>query len=250
MATWQVIHGDCLEVLRTLPAGSVDAVVTDPPYSSGGQFRGDRTASTASKYLGSYNSTTAGELPEVVGDTRDGRSWAWWATMWLTACHAVARPESLCCVFTDWRQLPYLTDAVQAGGWVWRGIGVWDKEHARPMSGRFSHQAEYFVWGTSGAIGWDYSRPSVGGVLRHRTPSPKDRQHQTEKPVELIKEMLSLVPEGCTVLDPFCGSGTTGVACMQTGRNFIGIEIDAGYCEIARRRIAEAANHLYAEASA
>lgn len=50
---------------------------------------------------------------------------------------------------------------------------------------------------------------------------------------------------GGLILDPFCGSGTTGVACMQTGRRFIGIEIDAGYCDIARRRIAEAANTLW-----
>jgi DNA modification methylase len=50
--------------------------------------------------------------------------------------------------------------------------------------------------------------------------------------------------DNATVLDPFCGSGTTGVACMQTGRNFIGIEIDAGYCEIARRRIVEATSGL------
>ena len=54
---------------------------------------------------------------------------------------------------------------------------------------------------------------------------------------------------GDTVLDPFCGSGTTGVACVQTGRNFIGIELDPGYCDIARRRIAEAASHLFAGGS-
>ena len=51
---------------------------------------------------------------------------------------------------------------------------------------------------------------------------------------------IAKIPSGATVLDPFCGSGTTGVACVQTGRNFIGIEIDPGYCEIARRRIADA----------
>jgi len=64
-----------------------------------------------------------------------------------------------------------------------------------------------------------------------------------------MKWCLSFLPEGCTVLDPFCGSCTTGVACMQTGRNFIGYEIDPKYCEIARRRI-EAAVPLFAEVSA
>jgi DNA modification methylase len=55
---------------------------------------------------------------------------------------------------------------------------------------------------------------------------------------------LSFLPEGCTVLDPFMGSGTTGVACMNTGRNFIGIEIDEGYFNIAKRRIEAAAAQL------
>jgi len=68
------------------------------------------------------------------------------------------------------------------------------------------------------------------------------RVHPTQKPIELMRWCLDVlrVPEGATVLDPFCGSGTTGVACVQTGRNFIGIELDAGYCDIARRRIADA----------
>jgi len=240
MAEWRVECGDCLELLKALPDGSVDACITDPPYSSGGAFRGDRTAPTASKYLGSYGSTTAGKLPEVVGDSRDGRSWAFWATMWLTETYRIIRPGGLCAVFTDWRQLPYLTDAFQAAGWVWRGLGVWDKKNARPMSGRFSHQAEYFVWGTRGAVGWDFELPCGRGVMTHPTPRPKDREHQTEKPVSLILEMLGIVPDSATILDPFCGSGTTGVACVQSGRPFIGFEIDPGYCEIARRRIADA----------
>jgi len=238
---WEVINGDCLEVLRGMPDASVDAVVTDPPYSSGGAFRGDRTGSTSSKYLGSYNSTTAGQLPEVIGDTRDSLGWAMWATLWLSQCYRVTKPGMPCVVFTDWRQLPNCSAVFQAAGWVWRGIVVWDKGGAcRPMSGRFSHQCEYAVWGTRGAIGWDYERPSLSGAFRHSPPSSKNRQHQTEKPVSLMVDMLGVCLESSTVLDPFCGSGTTGVACVQTGRKFIGIELDPGYCDIARRRIADA----------
>lgn len=76
------------------------------------------------------------------------------------------------------------------------------------------------------------------------------RLHPNEKPVRLLNMLLKKLPQDCTILDPFCGSGTTGVACMQTGRNFIGIEISEEYCNIARRRISEAANHLFAESSA
>lgn len=104
------------------------------------------------------------------------------------------------------------------------------------MSGRFSHQAEFILWGSKGGIGWDFERPCANGVLRF--PAPKEF-HQTEKPVELLTEMLELVvPEGL-VLDPFMGSGTTGVACIRTGRRFLGIEKDPRYFEIAKRRIQE-----------
>jgi DNA modification methylase len=84
------------------------------------------------------------------------------------------------------------------------------------------------------------------GLCRH-VEYDQRIEHPTQKPVAVMRWMLDLleVPEGATVLDPYMGSGSTGVACMQTGRNFIGIEIDEGYCEIARRRIAEAANHLF-----
>lgn len=70
---------------------------------------------------------------------------------------------------------------------------------------------------------------------------PSKNQHPTQKPVELFSHFINLhtVP-GDTVLDPFMGSGTTGVACVQTGRNFIGCEIDEEYFEVARKRIAEA----------
>src|SRR5690606_15437883 len=78
------------------------------------------------------------------------------------------------------------------------------------------------------------------GMIRASEHGP--RLHPTQKPVALMRWVLDTlrVPQGATVLDPYCGAGATGVACVQTGRNFIGIEIDPGYCEIARRRIAEA----------
>ena len=229
-------RGDCLEVLPTL--GKVDAVVTDPPYSSGGAFRGDRTQRTAAKYLGSYNSTTAGQLPEVVGDSRDSLGWAFWATLWATRCHDVIRDGGVFVTFTDWRQMPNATNVLQAAGFVWRGLAVWDKGGSvRPMSGRFAHQCEFIAWGTRGAIGWDFERECVAGVFRSNAVSSDDRNHQTEKPVEVLEAMLGITQRGETILDPFMGSGTTGVACIRTGRKFIGCEIEPKYFEIACRRI-------------
>lgn len=240
MSDWVVHHGDCLAVLRTLPDASVDAVITDPPYSSGGMVRGDRMLSTRDKY---QQSEVITEFPSFTGDNRDQRAFGYWCALWLSECRRITKPGGMVCVFTDWRQLPSTTDAIQAGGWVWRGIVPWDKVVARPQPGRFRAQAEYMVWGTNGPREYNQTAGEVygEGVLRVRTPPTAEREHATQKPVELIEQVLEVaVPAGGTVLDPFLGSGTTLVAAVRRGRKGIGIEQMSHYVEVARRRIAEA----------
>ncbi len=219
---------DSLAVLPTL--GEVDAVITDPPYSSGGQFRGDRSQRTASKYQGTEYRD---RYRDFTGDNRDQRGFHFWSTLWLSRCREIAAEGALCVLFTDWRQLPVTTDYIQAGGFVWRGIGVWDKgEATRPQLGRFRHQAEFFVWGSNGP------RPLVGpaapGVIRAPVIG-REKQHMTEKPVSVFQVINSIA--GRTVLDPFMGSGTTGVAALQLGRRFVGVELDPHYFDVACRRI-------------
>ncbi len=82
-------NGECLSVLRSL--SGVDAVITDPPYSSGGAFRADRTASTVDKYVNS-GSERATYISEFAGDNRNQRSFAYWSTLWLTAADDAANP--------------------------------------------------------------------------------------------------------------------------------------------------------------
>jgi len=229
-----IYHGDCLEVLPSL-SEPVDAVITDPPYSSGGAFRGDRTQSTSSKYLGSHGRGPAVEH-EYSGDSRDSRGWLFWSSLWMLRCHAIAKESALAMIFTDWRQLPQCSDLFQASNWVWRGLAVWDKGNARPMSGRFSHQAEFILWGSKGAIGWDFDKPCARGVLQY--PAPKTH-HQAEKPVGLIEQMMQLTADGGLILDPFVGSGTTLVAAMQSGRRAIGIEASERNCEISAKRLSQ-----------
>lgn len=82
-------------------------------------------------------------------------------------------------------------------------------------------------------------------VLFYNVPSQKERQHPRQKPVDLLEHLiLSCSNDGETVLDNCMGSGSTGVACVNTNRNFIGIEIDEGYFNIARKRIEEAQNEI------
>lgn len=240
----QLYCADCLEVLPTLEAGGVDAVVTDSPYSSGGQFRSDRAASTSVKYNGFSHSPDEtrepeAEYPEFTGDNKDQRAFLHWSCLWMDQAREASVSGAPLMTFTDWRQLPITTDAIQGGGWIWRGVVVWDKGVGRPMKGRFRNHVEYVCWGSNGPMG---EPPEVypSSVMRFTPPTSATRVHRTEKPVELIEALLPITAAYGTILDPFMGSGTTGVACIKTGRNFIGIEKEPKYFDIARKRIEQA----------
>lgn len=232
----QLYCGDALGVLRELPSASVDAVITDPPYSSGGMVRGDRTQDTRSKYHadGRYNDEAS-----FTGDNRDQRAYGYWVALWLAECLRVAKPEAITLLFTDWRQLPTTTDALQAGGWVWRGIVPWFKPSARPISGRFTASCEYVVWGSNGprsVDGWGYALPGF-----YQAMPPRDREHLTQKPLDLMRGLVKICPKGGVVLDPFMGAGTTGAAAAIEGRQFIGVELTEHYATVAEQRIRTAA---------
>jgi site-specific DNA-methyltransferase (adenine-specific) len=232
----EIIHGDCLEVMRGMPDASVDAVVADPPYSSGGMVRGDRMATPKSKYVMNVKHGDFSH-PEFTGDNRDQHAYGYWSALWMSEARRICKPGGVVQVFTDWRQLPTTTDAIQAGGWVWRGIVVWDKKAIRPYPGRFRQQTEFIVWGSNGALPIPQEPEFPEGVF---TYTPRDKHHTTGKPVPLMEHLLRVVPRGGAVLDPFAGSGSTGVACVNTGRPFVGIEQVPAYVDIARRRIADA----------
>lgn len=225
--------GDALAVLASLPSGSVDAVITDPPYSSGGMVRGDRLGSTTTKYVQSDSSNRV--LDDFTGDNRDQRAYAYWSALWMGEALRVTRAGGLVLAFTDWRQLPATTDAIQSGGWVWRGLVPWVKPSARPQAGRFTSQCEYVVWGSSGGMPIDYSAPVLPGF--YQASSPREREHITQKPLDVMRELVKIVPEGGTILDPFMGSGTTGCAAVMEGRKFIGVEMVEHYQQVAQRRI-------------
>lgn len=232
---WVTLYkGEALAVLRELPDESIDAVITDPPYSSGGMVRGDRTAKPDSKYT---QSESQGRWTDFTGDNRDGHGWAYWCALWMSECRRLVKPSGYFLSFTDWRMLPTLTDAIQAGGFAWRGIVSWDKgEGARaPHTGFFRHQCEYIVWGTNGVTVPAEHGGHWPGVFR-QTVKQSDKHHMTGKPTTLMRELCQIVPEGSTILDPFAGSGTTLRAAADVGRKAIGCELVEEYCNVAAAR--------------
>jgi len=232
-------HGNVLTVLPLLAADSVDALITDPPYSSGGITRSDRMADPVSKYQASDVSLSRLSFS---GDNRDGRWWAFWCSLWLGETLRIVRPAGYALMFSDWRQLPLASDALQSGGFVWRGILAWDKGRAAraPHTGYFRHQAEYVLWGTRGPAQKAHGRGPWDGVYQHPVRQA-DKFHLTGKPTPLMVELVRCVPVGGVVLDPFAGSGTTLVAAASRNRRAIGVELDERNCEIAARRLEQAA---------
>ena len=232
-----IYHGNCVAVMAELQTGAFGGCVTDPPYSSGGQFRSDRTNfSTNTKYSSRHDG-----LPDFSGDNRDQRGFLAWCSVWMADVLRVCEPSAPIFSFTDWRQLPTMTDAVQAGGWNWQGLFVWDKVNGRPQKNRPTQSLEYVVYGVSGQVrsGDEDSFVCLRPIITATVPPNDERQHVTEKPVDVIQYLLPLLRPDTPVIDPFMGSGTTLVAAKNLGRGAVGIELNERYCEIAAQRCAQ-----------
>ncbi len=205
-------HGDCLDVMRGMPDASVDAVVTDPPY-------GMKWDTVTTRFSGGHNPRRRGagrnDDRPIQGDDSsfDPSPWLHYPKVILFgANHFAAR-------------LPVGTTLV----WVKRNEAAY---------GSFLSDAEV-AWMKGGHGVYLHKDLSMNGMARRRV-------HPTQKPVGLMRwciERLNLKP-GSTIFDPYMGGGSTGVAALDLGHNFIGIERDPGYHAIATKRLAEAENAL------
>lgn len=237
----RLLQVDALDLARQLEPESIDMLLTDPPYSSGGLHVGDRVKDTTTKYIFAGTKT---KYEDFASDNMDQRSWSWWCRTWLQAAHRALKPGGLVVCFIDWRQLPLLTDVIQAAGFTLQGIAVWDKMpgKVRPRAGGFSQQAEFIVWASKGKL----PRPKVylAGVFPSRLNAKK--QHLTEKPIEVARQIVRLVPPGGTVADFFAGCGTFLLAAAEAGLNWTGSETNKTYYELASQRLADVPAQLAA----
>jgi len=208
-------RGDCLDVLKTLDDGMIDAVVTDPPYFLPATHYSTRTGNARSlSDLGILEHYFANVFREV-RRALDSRGVAY--------------------VFCDGQSYPVFFVTAYPHFKACRPL-VWDKQTA--FNGYWwRHQHELILFCESEESG---AMPTGDGdVLRCRAVKIDDREHLAEKPVELLASLVKKT-HGELICDPFMGSGSTGVACVHAGRRFIGIEKDPAYFQIACRRIEEA----------
>jgi site-specific DNA-methyltransferase (adenine-specific) len=222
------ILGDCLDVLPTLAAASVNAVVTDPPYCSGG-----RQQATARNTIAKSDRPQPDEW--FLADNMGTDTYVRFMRRVAGECIRVCRMGAHAYVFTDWRQYTNLVTAWESKGWTLRGVIVWDKNRGGAMGSFWRNNHEWIAIFTKGK-----PAPLPDGSFFNTWRGSKKQGgfHPTEKPVGLLEYIIRAV-DGI-VLDPFMGSGTTGVACAKLHRGFVGIEQDEVYFEIAKSRIAGA----------
>jgi DNA modification methylase len=202
--------GDCLDILPQLDAGSVDAVVTDPPY--GLAYDSGRAAMLYGDIAESWDSgRIGGDADTKLRDAVLARFIG--LPMLVFGSWKVSKPEGV------------------------RALLIWDKTEAAGMGDlslpwKPNHEEIY-------VNGRGFTGEHRGSsVLRHYVPCRISfgRLHPMQKPVSLMADLVQTCP-GSTIADPFMGSGTTGVACIRTGRKFIGIEKEPKYFAIAVKRI-------------
>lgn len=219
-------HSDCLDVMPTLD--KVDAVVTDPPFEKEAHKimrrtqKSIKTGIDASLDFGAINEDLRNFISKW--GTENSKGWC------LYFCQAEA--------VAAWR------DAIELYNGKYKRACIWVKPDASPQFNwqmpSMGYESIVCQWSGNGHSRWNGG--GKRGVFTHLTNN-KDRHgvHPTEKPINLMKELISLFTfDNDKILDPFMGSGTTGVACIKMGRKFIGIELDKKYFDIACQRITEA----------
>lgn len=201
-------HGDCLEVMAEMEESSVDAVVTDPPYGIG----------TAARNWKSLENKAAAK-------DYDYSDWD----------NQPATPEQIAAMIATGKEHIFFGgnyfELPPSPCWL-----VWDKDNG---ANNFA-DCELAWTDLPGAVRRIKFRWQ--GMLQEDMGDKEVREHPTQKPVAVMEWCLGFVPNAQTILDPFMGSGTTGVACANLGRKFIGVEIELEYFKIACKRIAAAQN--------
>jgi DNA modification methylase len=231
-----IYHGEALAAMEGIGPGVVDAIVTDPPYCAGAVSEAQRTRASG-QGLRSENLKRFGWF---VGDNMGTAGLVWLLRAVAVEARRVVKPTGSLLAFCDWRMVATLQPAIESAGLRFQNLVVWDKLHMGLGTG-FRARHELILHYTLGSP--EYHDMGTANVVTSKRVTAADREHQTQKPIDLLQTLCNVVsPPGGVILDPFMGSGTTLVAAATIGRKAIGIEWDEAYCEVAARRLSEAQN--------
>jgi site-specific DNA-methyltransferase (adenine-specific) len=245
-----IINNDCLEVLQHIPENSIDMIFADPPYLLSNNGFTCQNGKMASVNKGKWDKSSGFETDTLFHNE------------WIAACRRILKPEGTIWVSGTYHSIYQCGYLLQKNNFHFLNDIAWFKPNASPnLSCRFftaSH--ETLIWARkdekakhtfnyeemkNGIFPEDKLKKentqmrSVWSIPKPGTGEKEKGKHPTQKPLDLLKRIvIASTKENDVILDPFCGSGTTGLACKEIGnRYFIGIEIEEKYCELAKERL-------------
>lgn len=197
----------------------VDLVLTDPPYCV------SRTHQLGFSNMG-----------------RSGMNYGEWdynfdQTEWIDLVSPLIKEGGSIIIFNDWKNSSFLVENLEKNGFQIKDLLRWEKTNPMPrnVNSRYVADYEFAIWAVKGKKKWTFNKPDNVSYLRPKFVSGvvlggKKRIHPTQKSLDLFKNLIIIHSnENDLIFDPFSGSGTTAVACKETGRNFIGCEIEEKY---------------------
>ena len=214
----QLYNGDCLELMKNIPDGSVDLVLTDPPY--GMDFQSHRRKEVYAKIKNDTNLE--------------------WLDGYFEVCNRILKDDTAIYCFCSWHNVDIFKKVFEKY-FKLKNIIVWVKNNhgSGDLKASYAPKHEFILYGNKGRRTF-YGKRMEDVIFANKT---KNENHPTEKPIDLLEQFINNSTEkNAVVFDGFMGSGSCGVACINTNRNFIGIELDKGYFDIAEKRINEAQN--------
>lgn len=228
----EIIQDDVLIALQEFEkrGEKFDCVVMDPPYCSGGLL----PAQVARGGIAKYSEMT------TLGNFEDGMSaLTFWRFMIevFTRSRRVLKNPGYIFSFIDWRQYQVIFSAMEGGGLRLRGSITWYKLKSRPSPGQFIQDSEFVIYATNGSK----KNGKFGGhsVVTCSAPITCTRIHPTQKPVKVYAHLYNILEDGARILELFSGSASGGVAAIENGFDYVGVESSPFYVASSRKRLRE-----------
>ena len=215
----EIYNMDCLEGMKLIDDKSVDLIVTDPPYGI--------------NYQSQWKKNKEDWKPKILNDKEP-------FTAFIPELKRIVSKNGAVMIFTRWDVQQQFIDAMIENGMKPKNILIWDKvvHGMGDLKRAYGSRYESIIFWSNSDFRFNGKRPT--DILRYQRVTPNKLLHPNEKPIDLLSCLIEqTTSSGSTICDLFLGSGATGVACVNTNRNFIGFELDKKYFDIANKRINE-----------
>lgn len=217
---YNLFNDDCLKVMKDIEDDSIDLIVTDPPYLI--DYKTNRRLNKEHKFCKS-----------ILNDTNEQC-----ISDYIKESYRILKDNTAMYIFCNSNKVDFFKRELEKSGFVIKNMIIWEKNNwtAGDLKAQYGKQYEIIFLVNKGRKFINGKR--LSDIWKYDRVSPNKALHQNQKPVELLKQcILKHSNENDLVFDGFMGSGSTGIACLETNRRFIGVELDKEYFDIAEERL-------------